>query len=166
MLNPVWKSSPFPTPLDHCNKKRRNVDTRTLCLAVFISASYGAWPNLAKPLQVKPGIVTFVIIVVALLVLIIRSPEEISAIATIPGKALVIITLAALANGLAICFYADTAANKNIQTGTFLVTIYILNILFAPAFDWLATGTRPCNSQYLGLALAVPVIYLLNQRPQ
>lgn len=141
------------------------MDIKTFPLAVFIAAAYVGWPNLAKPLGIKPGLVPFMVIVVALVVVVIMAPKDIAEIRTISAKALMVVLAFSVANGLAIYFYADKAADKNIQTGMFLVTVFILQMAFAPIADWLITGMKPSNLQYAGLGLAVPVMWLLAQRP-
>lgn len=142
------------------------MDIKTFLLAVFIAAAYVGWPNLAKPLGIKPGLVPFMVIVVALVVVVIMAPKDIAELRTISARALLVVFAFAVANGLAIYFYADKAADKNIQTGMFLVTVFILQMAFAPIADWLITGMKPSNLQYAGLGLAALVMWLLAQRPQ
>lgn len=142
------------------------MDIKTFFLAVFIAAAYVGWPNLAKPLGIKPGLVPFMVLVVALVVVVIMASKDIASITTISAKALVIVLAFSIANGMAIYFYASVAADKNIQTGMFLVTVFILQVAFAPVADWLITGLKPSNLQYVGLGLAAPVMWLLAQRPQ
>ena len=142
------------------------MDLKTVGLAMFIAAAYVGWPNLAKPLGLKPGLVPFMVIIVALVVVVVMAPKDIATLTTISVKALMVVLAFSVANGMAIYFYADAAANKNIQTGMFLVTVFILQMAFAPIADWLITGVKPSNLQYAGLGLAVPVMWLLAQRPQ
>ena len=142
------------------------MDLKTFGLAMFIAAAYVGWPNLAKPLGIKPGLVPFMVIVVALVVVVVMAPKDIATLTTISVKALMVVLAFSIANGMAIYFYADKAADKNIQTGMFLVTVFILQMAFAPIADWFITGVKPSNLQYAGLGLAVPVMWLLAQRPQ
>ena len=142
------------------------MDLKTLGLAMFIAAAFVGWPNLAKPLGIKPGLMPFMVIVFALVVVVIMAPKDIASITTISMKAFMVVLAFSIANGMAIYFYADKAADKNIQTGMFLVTVFVLQMSFAPIADWLITGVKPSNLQYAGLGLAAPVMWLLAQRPQ
>ncbi len=134
-------------------------------LAVFIAAAYVGWPNLAKPLGIKPGLVAVIIVAVAMVVVLATSYKDISSVSTISAKGLIILLLVGLANGLAIYLFAKISADKQIQTSIFLVTVFVMEVTLAPVIDWLATGAKPTNLQYVGLALAVPALILLSQRP-
>ena len=142
------------------------MDLKTFCLAAFIAAAYVAWQNLAKPLGLKPGLVAFVVISIALVVIVIVAAKDITSISSISVKAFMVVLAFSIANGMAIYFCADKAADQNIQTGIFLVTVFILQMFFAPIADWLITGMKPSNLQFAGLGLAVPAMWLLAQRPQ
>ncbi len=137
------------------------MDLKTFFLAIFIAAAFVAWPNLAKLLGIKPGLVPFMVFVVALVILAIMAPKDIAELRTISTKAMIVVFAFAVANGLAICFYANKAADENIQTGIFLVTIFILQIVFAPIADWLINGSVPTLRQAAGLGLAAPAMWLL-----
>ena len=142
------------------------MDLKTFGLAMFIAAAFVAWPNLAKTLGIKPGLVPFMVFVVTLVVVVIMSPKDIAELRTISAKAFVVVLAFSIANGMAIYFFADKAADKNIQTGMFLVTVFALQMAFAPIADWLINGVKPSMQQFAGLGLAVPVMWLLAQRPQ
>ena len=137
---------------------------KTFGLAVFIAMAYVAWPNLAIPLKLKPGVVPFMVILVALVVVVILAPRDIAELRSISTRAFLVVLGFSIANGLAIYLYANTAADKSIHTGMFLATVFILQVVFAPVADWLVTGMKPSALQYVGLGLAVPVIWLLSQR--
>ena len=142
------------------------MDLKTLGMAVFIATAYVGWPNLAKPLGLKPGLVPFVVIVIALVVVVVMAPKDVASITTISVKAFMVVFAFSIANGMAIYFYADKAADKNIQTGMFLVTVFVLQMTFAPIADWLITGVKPSIQQFVGLGLAAPAMWFLAQRPQ
>lgn len=137
---------------------------KTMILAAFIAGSYVAWPNLAKPLGLRPGLVVFVVVLVALLVVTIMSATDISSISRISGKALIALLAVSVANALAIPLYAAVAGDKNIQTGVFLITVFVLQMVFALLIDWLVNGTKLSALQWLGFALAIPAMLLLAQK--
>ena len=133
----------------------------TFSITVFIAAAYVAWPNLSKPLGVSPGLIAFIVIVAALVVILITAPREIAQIRTMPPKAMFWIVAIAIANGVAIYLQASRAADPHIATGIFLVTIFLLQTAFAPIVDWLINGTSLTPRQMAGLALAMPTMWLL-----
>ncbi len=142
------------------------MDLKTFCLAMFIAAAFDSWPNLAKPLGIKPGVVAFVVIVFALVVLAIMAFKDITEIRTISAKAFAVLIVFSIANGLAIYLFTEKVADKNVQTGTFLVTVFVLQVVFAPVIDWLITGVRLNSYQFIGLGLAMSTIWFLSQRQQ
>ena len=119
-----------------------------------------------QTLGIKPGLVPFMVIVVALVVVVVMAPKDIATLTTISMKAGMVVLAFSIANGLAIYLYADKAADKNIQTGMFLVTVFVLQMAFAPIADWLITGVKPSIQQFVGLGLAAPAMWFLAQRPQ
>lgn len=142
------------------------MDFKTFIIAVFIAVSYVGWPNLAKPLDIKPGIVPFMIIIVALIVVVTMSHKDLVEIPNMGIKPLLIVLAFAVANGLAIYLYADKAADKNIQTGIFLGTIFVLQVCFAFVVDWLINGNKPSTQQMVGFILSIPAMWLMIQKPQ
>jgi drug/metabolite transporter (DMT)-like permease len=72
----------------------------------------------------------------------------------------------AVANGLATYLCAVKAADAGTQTGIFLTTLIVFQMSFALVIDWLINHNRPGALQCLGLALIVPVMWLLAQSPK
>lgn len=142
------------------------MDIKTLGIALFVAMAYVAWPNLATPLKLRAGLVPFMVIVIALIVVVIMAPRDIVELRNISVRAFLIVLAFSVANGLAIYLYAKTAADQSVQTGMFLVTVFILQVAFAPIADWLVTGVKPSPLQWVGLGLAGPVMWLLAQRSQ
>jgi len=145
------------------------VDAKTLLLSAFIAASFVGWPNLAKPLGLKPGISIFIVLAAAIIIVIALAHKDIAnigSIRTMPIRPLLVLLLVAIANGFATYLCAIISADTNTQTGTFLTGLIVLQIAFALVFDWFINHNRPSNLQYLGLALIVPVMWLLAQSPK
>jgi len=134
-----------------------------MILAAFIAAAYVSWPNLAKPLGIKPSIVTFLVVAIAMAVIVLTSGRDIFEVRTLTGRAIFIIAFFSIINGLAIFLHANTAADPKVQTGIFLVTLFLFQVCFAPIADWLITGAKPSFLQSIGLGLALPVMWLLSQ---
>ena len=145
------------------------MDAKTLLISAFIAASFVGWPNLAKPLNLKPGLSLFVVLVAALVILAVMAPKDIAKIGTmrsIPLWSLAVLLTVAVANGVATYLCAAKAADASTQTGIFLTTLIVFQMSFALIADWLINRNRPGALQCLGLALIVPVMYLLAQSPK
>ncbi len=142
------------------------MDIKTFLFATFIAAAYTSWPNLAKALNVKLGAILFVVLVVALVIAILVFWKDIAEIGSVPRKALFIIFAVAVANGLATYLCGAVAADKTVQTGIFLVVVFVLQMAFAPIADWLINHNKPSTLQYIGLGLAAPIMWLLAQSPK
>lgn len=136
----------------------------TFLIAAFIAAAYVAWPNLSKALNVAPGLVMCVVVIVASTMLIAMAYKEVAEIRTIPTKALIWILVIAIANAVAIYLQAFKSADPNIPTGMFLAIIFILEVLFALFADWLVNGTALTKQQLVGLGLAVPAMWLMTAK--
>lgn len=139
------------------------MDSKSFCLAVFVAAAYVAWPNLAKPMGIKPGVVPFVVIIVAFFVTLIMAPKDIAEIRTISPTKLTILIAFSIANGVAIYLFAAKAADPKVQTGMFLVTVFILEVVFAPIVDYTINRVKPSGIQFAGLTLAPVVMWMLAQ---
>ena len=123
-----------------------------------------AWPNLAKSLDVKPGPVTVVIVIMTLVAVTFADPGGIAGVKTISLKALVVIVVVGVFNGAAVYLYAATSADKAIPTSVFLGTIFVLQVLTAILFDRVLNGQQLSREQFCGLFLAIPTLWLLAQR--
>jgi drug/metabolite transporter (DMT)-like permease len=145
------------------------MDAKTLLLSAFIGASFVGWPYLSKPLGLKPGLSLFVVLVVALIVLVALASKDIVRIGdarSFPFRTLCVLLGVAAANGLATYLCAVKAADAGSQTGIFLTGVIVFQMTFALVFDWLINHNRPGHLQCLGLALIVPVMWLLAQSPK
>lgn len=140
------------------------MDLKTSLIAAFIAAGFVSWPSLAKPLGTKHGVIVFLVLAIALLVTTIVNYRELGEIRTVSAKSLTIIICVAMVNGVTTVLYAKFSADPNIQTGTFLSMVTILMVCFGPIADRLLNGAKLNNLQYLGLALALPVVWLLSQK--
>lgn len=145
------------------------MDAKTLLLSAFIGASFVGWPYLSKPFGLKPGLSLFVVLVVALIVLAVLASKDIAQIGvlrSLPLRTLCLLLTIVAANGVATYLCAVKAADPGSQTGIFLTGVIVFQIAFALVYDWLINHNRPGHLQYLGLALIVPVMWLLAQSPK
>ena len=142
------------------------MDLKTIFSAVFIAAVYVSWPLLPKALKVEPGLNTFIVVMGALAVMLIVGRKDIATIGTISAKALLVILAFAVVNGIALYLYGAIAASKDSQTGIFLVLVFILEVALSPLADRIINGKNLGALQWVGLALAMPVMWLLTQSPK
>ncbi len=142
------------------------MDPKTVGIAALIALAYIVWPNLAKPLGIKPELVVFVIVLIAFVAYAFVGYQNIQELRALSMKAILIIFICGIANVAAIYFYADIAADKNTQTGIFLASVVILELIFAPLVDAIITGVKPSREQFAGLVLSLPVVWLLTQGPK
>jgi hypothetical protein len=137
------------------------MNIETFLAAAFVAVSYTAWPNLSKALGVNANLVAFIVVLIALAVITVIARNDLGGVTSLSVKASIWILAVCIANGLAIYVQASTTANKEIQTGIFLVSIFILQVVAAPVIDWIVNGVVPTTRQMLGLGLSVPTLLLL-----
>jgi len=131
--------------------------------AMFVAICYTSWPNLGKSLNVNSGLVAFVVVSIALIVVSIISFKDLSGLLLLSRKAVIWILVISIANGLAIYIQANFAANEEVQTGMFLVAIFVMQVVAAPVIDWLVNGILPTTRQFLGLSLSIPALFLISK---
>ena len=130
------------------------MDLRTFLIALYVAASYVAWPKLGKALGIKEaGLIAIMVIVIALVVNLLISHQEIPRIKTIPAKALIWILAVCIANGIAIYLQAYKTNDPKIPTWIFLDALFAFEIWLAPFADWLTEGTVISRGQLFGLVL-------------
>jgi len=69
--------------------------------------------------------------------------------------------LAGLVNGVAVYFYAVKAADPQVPTGPFIMTLIVLMVMLTPLFNYLLNGDVLSVRQWLGLGMALLAIFLL-----
>ena len=137
------------------------MDVKTFLVAFFAATAGVAWPSLGKVLRINGGLVACIVLIVAVMVVCIMSHKDIAKLPTLSVNTLTWVIAISVANGLAIYAYAEKAADPNVRTGIFLVTIFILQVCIAPFGDWLITVSTLTLRQIAGLGLAIPGMWLL-----
>lgn len=140
------------------------MNASTFALAAFIAFAYVAWPNLSKALCVSGGLIAFIMVAGALVVLIITSHQDLMSIGKLTTKQVLWITFFAIANGIAVYLYAETAADKRVSTAIFLTMIFVLEVAFAPFIKWYVTGTKPDLILAFGYVLILPGMWIIGTR--
>lgn len=132
----------------------------SLLTAVMIAVGFVGWPVIGKYSKASGAWVgTFAMVVTTIVVAIISHRQLF--LSTPSPKAFLVLTLAAVVNGVAVCLYSAKTTDPSIQSGAFVVVVATLMVIFAPILDWILNGSIPSLRQVGGFALAALAIYLI-----
>ncbi len=131
----------------------------SFALALFIATGFVSWTIIASYSKVAGGWVGVIVAAATSVMLGLCSTREIMNTPPPSGKALQILVVAGLVNGLAVYLYAQRIANPNVTT--FVVTVSVLMVVCTPAIDWLINGNGLTGRQMIGFTLAAASIYLI-----
>ena len=132
-------------------------------LALFIALSYLSWPLIGKTMGVNSAwLVTLVMIGTALAVSILSLTRgELVKTAAPHPKALAVIVIAALANGLAAYLSAKICTNPTVPTGIYLATLSILMVISGALLGLFLLKEPLTLIQCIGIAFGVVAVILL-----
>ena len=134
----------------------------TIAVALFIGAGFISWPIVGKYSgQTGPWVGSIVMLGTTAAVVLLSLRDLKGSVPT--GKAVLILMIAAVINGIAVYLYAMKAADPEITTAVFVVTVSVSMVISTPVFDWLLNGVIPTLRQIFGFGFAVVAIYLLGR---
>lgn len=131
--------------------------------AVFIAIGFAGWPIISSYSRASGGWVGMVVSVSTALAVVIFSAKNLSSIPAPNLRALVLLLIAGVFNGLALCLYSFKVADTNVPTAAFVVMISIMMAMVAPVLNWMLNSAVPNQSQMLGFGFAVVAIYFLSK---
>lgn len=130
---------------------------------LFTSFAFAAWPVIGNYSGVHGGwvglIVAFGTVVAFGLISWIRGDISFD---TMPGqKAITILMIAGVANGIGFYLYSMLVTSKDVPTAVFVVTVAVLMMVFAPLLAWMFNGDTLTQKQFLGLGISAIAVYLM-----
>lgn len=134
----------------------------TIVVAIFIAFGFTGWPIIGNYSKVNAGWMGSVVMISTALALGAMSYKDLC-IETPGSKAIVLLSVAGLVNGLAVYFYSVKVADANVPTAAFIVTVSTLMVVAASVLNWAINGAVPNHSQFLGFGLAIAAIYFLGK---
>ena len=130
---------------------------------LFTAFAFAAWPVIGNYSGAHGGwlglVVAFGTVVAFALLAWVRGDITFEAM---PGqKALGILMLAGVANGIGFYLYSMLVTSKDIPTAVFVVTVAVLMMVFAPLLAWILNGDILTPKQFFGLGVSGLAVYLM-----
>ena len=78
-------------------------------------------------------------------------------------KAVIVLVIVSLINGLAVWFYTVKAVDKEINTALFMITVSLVGLISAPILNLVINGETLTAKQWVAALLSIVVIWLLKK---
>lgn len=138
------------------------MNANTILIAVLISFTFTAWPILAKYSGAHFAWVNLIIYAGGLVAVAVMGAKRL-VVETITTKALILLVAISVINGLAVWFYTVKATNKEINTSLLMVTVSLSGIIIAPLLNLVMNNETLTSKQWLGVLLALVVVWLMKK---
>ncbi len=135
----------------------------SILMMVFIAIAFIGWPIVGKYSGASGAWIGTIMLIATTLVTGTLSLKEMARSSFPPTKAVAMLIAAGMMNGLAVYLYARKSSSPTVSTATFIVTVTVLMIVFAPILDWLFNGSIPSTRKVFGFACAAFSVYLLSR---
>lgn len=132
-------------------------------MAVFIAFGFVSWPIIGSYSRVCGGWVGTVVIISTAITVAMFSLRQLSNISVPNSKAMILLIIAGIINGLAVYIYSSKVADVTVPTAEFVVIVSIFMVVIAPLLNWLLNSAVPNFYQTLGFAFAIAAIYFLSK---
>ena len=129
--------------------------------AFGIGTAFVIWPIVGKYSQATGAWVNTIVIIGSAIGGIAFAYTSIR-VQPVPTLYACLILLAAGAiNGVAVYYYSMKAADSQVPTAQFIMTVIIMMVIVSPLFNYLLNGATLSGKQWLGLGTAVLSVFLL-----
>jgi len=132
----------------------------TVLTAALIGIAYSSWPVVGKYVQVGGGWVAVIVISGTALPMLLLSASQISTDSVPNWRAMMLLFLFAVLNGVAQFMHSQRAADPLIQIGVFSMIVYVVMVAGSPLWDRIWNGTHLSYYQIAAIPLALAVVYL------
>jgi len=138
------------------------MNVSTILVAILISLIFTSWPILAKYSGAHFAWVNLIIYAGGLTAVGIMGAKRLATEA-ITTKAVIILVVISIINGLAVWFYTIKATDKEINTSLFMVTSSLSAIIIAPILNLFINHETLNNKQWVGVIMATIVVWLMKK---
>ncbi|MDD3531043.1 MAG: hypothetical protein PHV99_00385 [Candidatus Pacebacteria bacterium] len=129
--------------------------------ALGIGTAFVMWPIVGKYSQATGAWVNTIVIIGSAIGGIAFAYTSIR-VQPIPTLYACLILLAAGAiNGAAVYYYSMKAADPQVPTGQFIMTVIIMMVVVSPLFNYLVSGETLSAKQWVGLGTTILSVFLL-----
>jgi len=127
----------------------------------LIASAYCGWPIIGRFSRITGGLVGVLACVGTLFTVSALSFREFPDLVAITPKAISLMLIAGVVNGVAVYFYSLKVADETIPTAAFVATVCIFMVMAAPIQHWILNGVAPSWRQGIGYGLAALAVYFL-----
>jgi len=135
----------------------------TISIALFIAFGFVGWPIVGSYSRVCGGWVGTVVLTSTAITVAMFSFRQLNSIPVPNTKAMILLLVAGIINGLAVYLYSSKITDTNVPAAVFVVMVSILMVVVAPLLNWLLNDAVPNFQQTLGFGFAIVAIYFLSK---
>jgi len=135
----------------------------TVAKAVFISMGFTGWPIIGRYSGATGGWVGIIVLGATVITVGIFSAKEMASIPAPGLKAITLLVVAGIVNGIAFYLYSMTTTDSSVPTGVFVVTVSLLMVTVAPVLDYIFNEGTFSRNQVAGLGFAFIAILMLSR---
>ena len=129
--------------------------------AFGIAFAFSIWPILGKASGAGAAWVGTLVVSGSLITTLFFGAKEMVSGPMFTTKALLILVVAGLVNGVAVYYYSSKSIDPAIPTGAFITTTVVLMAMMSPLLDYAINGNALSAKQWLGIGTAMLTVYLL-----
>lgn len=134
--------------------------TQTLLSAAFVAVAFAAWPLIGREARVSGAWMATAVMIGAAISVTLMSSTQLTPWPS--SRALWILGVAAVTNGLAVFVYSSSVTNQAVAVGPFIVVVSVLQVAVVPFIVWaMPAGRAPSLRQAAGFVFAAIAVYLL-----
>jgi hypothetical protein len=138
------------------------MSTGTILIGVFIAIGFALWPILGKYSGATGGWLITVVAAGTMFISPVLSVRELQNVPSPGIRAIALLFLAGMINGLACLLYSGRiAVMDSCYTATFVGLVTVAMLILAPVLNWFFNGNAPSQSQLIGFVLASLSVYFL-----
>ena len=138
------------------------MNTTTILVAVLTALTFSLWPIMAKYSGATFAWVNLLLYTGGLISVSVMGHRRLTT-EHVTVRAVVILIIVGLVNGLAVWFYTVKAVDKEINTALFMVTVSLVGLISAPILNLVINGETLTAKQWVAALLSIVVIWLLKK---
>lgn len=139
------------------------MNPQNLIFAVITAIIFCSWPILAKYAGTSLAYTNLIIYTGGLIATVVMVGKRLAVEPVCSFKGLLMVGIASLINGFAIWVYTLKAIDKETNTALFVATVSIVGVVMAPIINIFVNNEQLTTKQWLGVALAIIVVWLMKK---
>ncbi len=139
------------------------MNAQNIVFAILAATAFCSWPILAKYAGTSLAYTNLIIYAGGLIATVLMVGKRLTVEPVCTAKGLLLVGIASLINGFAVWIYTLKAIDKETNTALFVATVSIVGVVMAPIINTLVNSEQLTTKQWLGVALAIVVVWLMKK---